>query len=240
MTSSTRRGSIVGTCVAAFAVLIAAGRPAFAAGQLPDSAGPSTSTPKVEESSASATEISDSLWYFRLGAGGVIAGDLKGGPAFGTGFRYNWSRYGFDASIFNFILTKHGSSFDNPAGSWLKIGGLIYGDPFGASTFYYGAGVGWGTTQASVVPKGATDGVPFSNYGVDIGLTAGYELHRASVLRYFVQLDATLPTYAAHGLVPGYQSITPTFTWESRYMPSFGVSLGIAFGTPRVMAPPAN
>jgi hypothetical protein len=230
MTSSERRGPIAIACVAAVAVLIASGKPARAAGQLPDSGGSSTTTPKAEESRASATEISDSLWYLRLGAGGVIASGLKGGPAFGTGFRYNWSSYGIDASIFDFILTEHGSSFDNPAGSWLKIALLSYADPFGSSSLYYGGGIGWGTTQANI------DGVPFSNFGIDIGLTAGLELHRASALRYFVQLDGDLPTYAAHGLVPGYESLTPTFTKESRYMPSFSLSLGIAFGTPRVIA----
>jgi hypothetical protein len=231
MTSSERRGPIAVACVAALAVLIGSTKPLWAAGQMPDSGGSSPTTPKPAESRASATEISDSLWYLRLGAGGVIAGGLKGGPAFGTGFRYNWDHYGIDASIFNFILTKHGSSFDNPAGSWLKLALLSYADPFGASSFYYGGGIGWGTTQANV------DGVPFSNFGVDIGLLAGLELHRTGVLRYFVQLDAVLPTYAAHGLVPGYQSLTPTYSWESRYMPSFSLSLGIAFGTPRVIAP---
>jgi hypothetical protein len=237
MTSSERRWSFVAlTSVAAFAALMGATSPAQAAGQLPDSGGPSTSTTTTESNSSSATEISDSLWYLRLGAGGVVASGLKGGPSFGTGFRYNWSSYGIDASIFNFILTKHGSSIDNPAGSWLKLSALYYADPFGASSMYCGAGLGWGTTQVNI------DDVPFSNFGLDIGLTAGVELHRTSVVRYFVQLDATLPTYAAHGLVPGWESITPTFTWESRYAPSFGLSLGLAFGTPRIIAarPAAN
>jgi hypothetical protein len=230
MTSRQRRKPIAFACVAALA-LVSNGRSARAAGQLPDSGGPSTTTPKAEESRASATEISDSLWYLRLGAGGVIAGGLKGGPAFGTGFRYNWDRFGIDASIFDFILTKHGSSFDNPAGPWIKIALLGYADPFGASSFYYGGGIGWGTTQANI------DGVPFSNFGVDFGLTVGLELHRTGVLRYFVQLDGDLPTYAAHGLVPALNGYTPTYTWESHYMPSFSLSLGIAFGTPRVIAP---
>jgi hypothetical protein len=233
MTSSERRGPIAIACVAGLAVVIGSGQPAWAAGQLPDSGSPSAATPKTEDNRA--TEISDSLWYLRLGAGGVVASGLKGGPAFGTGFRYNWASYGIDASIFDFILTKHGSSFDNPAGSWLRIAFLFYADPFGADSFYYGGGLGWGTTQASI------HDVPFSNFGADIGLTAGLEMHRTGALRYFVQLDADLPTYAAHGLVPGYQSITPTFTRESRYMPSFSLSLGIAFGTPRVIAPkPSN
>ena len=107
-----------------------------------------------------------------MGAGGVIASGLKGGPAFGSGIRYNWSSYGIDASVFDFILTKHGPSFDNPAGPWIKISLFGYGDPFGQSSVYYGAGIGWGTTQANI------DGVPFSNFGMDIGLTAGLELHR--------------------------------------------------------------
>lgn len=231
MTSSERRGPIAFACVAAFAVLIAAGPPAWAAGQLPDSTTTSVSTPKADDTRGSATEISDSLWYLRIGAGGVIASGLKAGPAFGTGFRYNWSRYGIDASIFDFILTKNGASFDNPAGPWLKFAVLGYADPYGSSSFYYGAGLGWGTTQANI------DDVPFSNFGVDIGLTAGLDMHRTSVLRYFVQLDADLPTYAAHGLVFGYDSTTRTATWESHYMPSFSLSLGIAFGTARVIAP---
>jgi len=76
------------------------------------------------------------------------------------------------------------SSFDNPAGSWLKVALLSYADPFAKSSLYYGGGIGWGTTQANI------DDVPFSNFGVDVALTAGIEMHRTSALRYFVQLDA--------------------------------------------------
>jgi len=231
MTSSDRRTPVVGATLTALALIGSAGS-AYAAGQLPDGSTPTTSATKTETTTGSATEISDWLWYFRMGAGGVIASGLKGGPAFGSGLRYNWSSYGIDASIFNFILTKNGTSFDNPAGPWLKISLLGYGDPFGKTSIYYGAGIGWGTTQANI------DDVPFKNFGVDVGLTAGLEMHRTGVLRYFVQLDADLPTYAAHGTVPGYDSITPTFTKESHYMPSFSLSLGIAFGTARVIAAP--
>jgi hypothetical protein len=243
MTSSERqkprtalpRSVFVVSCGAALVASICASTPAFAAGQLPDAPGPTTSSPKVETNQASATEVSDSLWYLRLGAGGVVASGLKGGPSFGSGFRYNWDSYGFDASIFNFTLTKNGSSFDDPAGPWIKLALLKFADPFGQSSFYYGAGIGWGTTQANI------DDVSFSNSGVNIGLTAGIELHRASVLRYLIQFDADLPTYAAHGIVPGFLSVTPTFTQESHYIPSFVLSFGVAFGTARAMpqaAPP--
>jgi len=230
MTSSDRRTPVVGATLTALLLIGTAGS-AYAAGQVPDGSTPTTGA-KTEASTASATEISDWLYYLRMGAGGVIASGLKGGPAFGSGIRYNWSSYGIDASVFDFILTKHGTSFDNPAGPWIKISLFGYGDPFGKSTVYYGAGIGWGTTQANI------DGVPFSNFGLDVGLTDGLEMNRTSALRYFEQVDADLPTYAAHGLVPGYESLTPTFTKESRYMPSFSLSLGIAFGTPRIIAAP--
>ena len=76
----------------------------------------------------------------------------------------------------------------------------------------------------------------FSNFGADIGLFAGLEMHRTGMLRWFVQVDLELPTYAAHGQVPSYESTSYVLTTESRYMPSFSLSLGLALGTPRVIA----
>lgn len=164
----------------------------------------------------------DSLWYLRLGYGGLAADGLKAGPAFGFGYRYELDRIAIDASFLNFVLTKDGSSYDAATGSWIRLGAAYYFSPYENHSLYAGAGVGWGGGSVS------SDSTHYSNSGIDVGLSAGVEFLRASSIRLFVQLDATLPTYALKGT--RYDADGVTSHSDSIYAPSAALSLGLGFG----------
>jgi len=164
----------------------------------------------------------DSLWYARLGYGGIAADGLETGPAIGFGYRYELDLIGLDLSFFNFVLTKSESSYDAFTGSWIRLGAVYYFDPFANNSLYVGGGVGWG---AGAVFADNTD---YSGSGIDVGLSGGMEFLRASSIRLFVQFDATVPTYTLEGT-----RFDPTgliSTNESIYAPSFSLSLGLGFG----------
>ena len=164
----------------------------------------------------------DSLGYLRLGYGGVAARGLKTGPAFGFGYRYELDRIGIDASFFNFTLIKRASSYEDRSGTWIKLGALYYFDPFANSSLYAGGGVGFGAGNAWV------DGTNYSNSGIDFGLSAGFELLRASTIRIFFQFDADLPSYSLDGNI--YDASALSSRKDSFYAPSFSLSVGLGFG----------
>jgi hypothetical protein len=83
----------------------------------------------------SARADSDSVWYGRVGAGALAQKGLAGGPAFGFGWRYEMDNTAIDASLFNFVLTKRGATFDNLSGSWIRLGLVYYLTPFVDSFF---------------------------------------------------------------------------------------------------------
>jgi hypothetical protein len=164
----------------------------------------------------------DSLWYLRLGYGGIAADGLKTGPAFGFGYRYELDRIAIDASFLNFVLTNDDSTYDAATGSWIRLGANYYFDPYANNSLYAGAGIGWGGGSVTA------DGLHYSNSGIDVGLSGGFEFLRASSIRLFVQFDATLPTYALKGT--RYEADGVTSHRESLYAPSFALSLGLGFG----------
>lgn len=172
----------------------------------------------------------DSVWYLRLGAGAVEQKGLAGGPAFGFGWRYVVDHIGLDVSLFNFVLTKQGATFDNLTGSWLRVGALYYLSPVGNSSLYAGAAAAWGLTSSEI------NDVHYSNAGLNFGLSLGYETMRTSSIRLFLQADADLPAYMSHGYVPTEVGNTLTLVKDSAYTPAFSLSIGIGAGRPK--APP--
>ena len=162
----------------------------------------------------------DSLWYMRLGYGGIAASGLTTGPAIGGGYRYELDRIGLDLSFFNFVLTDDDSSYE-ATGSWIRLGAVYYFDPFANNSLYAGAGIGWGVGAVLV------DDAAYSNSGIDIGLSGGMEFLRASSIRLFIQFDATLPTYTLEGIRFDAAGLSST---DSIYAPSFSLSLGLGFG----------
>jgi hypothetical protein len=163
----------------------------------------------------------DSLWYMRLGYGGIAGGGFTTGPAIGGGYRYELDRIGIDLSFFNLVLTEDDSSYD-ATGSWIRLGAVYYFDPFANNSLYAGGGIGWGGGAVT------SDNTAYSNSGIDIGLSGGMEFLRASSIRLFVQFDAVLPTYALDGI--RFDAMGLNGTDDSIYAPSFSLSLGLGFG----------
>jgi hypothetical protein len=172
----------------------------------------------------------DPLWYLRLGVGAVAENGLSGGPAFGFGLRYGLEHLAFDGSLFNFVLTKQNATFDNISGSWLKLGIAYYLAPRANASVYGGVGLGWGVTSATV------NSAHYSNSGLDVGLSLGYEMMRDRSFRLFLQADADLPAYSSHGYLPAQSGINVVLLRDSIYTPSFVLSLGIGFGRPKTPA----
>jgi len=172
-----------------------------------------------------------STWYGRIGPGAIAQKGLSWGPAFGFGWRYGMGALAFDGSLFNFVLTKQGSTFDNLSGSWIRAGALYYLTPLENQSLYAGAALGWGVTSAEV------DSVHYSNAGLDFGLSLGFEMMRSKTMRLFVQADADLPAYMSHGYVATLGN-NFVLTQDSIYTPSFSLSIGVGVGRPKEAPPP--
>lgn len=173
----------------------------------------------------------DSLWYVRLGYGGVAGPSFASGPAFGFGYRYELDNLGIDFSFLNFTVGTNESNNSGSAGvsgSWIKLMGLYFLNPTANRSSYLGAGLGWGAT-AVARSSNSTTTTTFNSYtgtGLQGELSAGYEFLRASTIRMFVQADATLPFYLVHS----NDFSTTTVTEDSSYAPTFVVSFGIGWG----------
>lgn len=173
----------------------------------------------------------DSLWYVRLGYGGVLGPNVTSGPAFGFGYRYELDSLGIDFSFLNFTIGGDSSDSGGSggvSGAVVKLMGLYFLNPTANRSSYVGAGLGWGgTTVASGFND--TTGTTLSAYngsGLQGELSAGYEFLRASTIRMFVQADATLPFY----LVRRTDFSNGLSTQDSSYAPTIAVSFGIGWG----------
>ena len=160
----------------------------------------------------------DSLYYFRLGPGYTAGADpFVVATALGFGYRYELDSMGVDASLSLSFDTgaDEESAQDRDSGATLssQLMGLFFLDPKANSTSYLGAGIGYG---------GATfyrEDRPYSGGGLQAQLALGYEFLRASTIRLFVELGATLPFWTA----------TPENSDESIYTPIMSLSLGVGW-----------
>jgi hypothetical protein len=178
----------------------------------------------------------DSLWYARLGYGGVVGPVFTHGPAFGFGYRYELDSLGIDFSFLNFVV---GNNSDNGGssgsvgvtGSWIKLMGLYFLDPTANRTTYLGGGVGWGATAVASATSSNSTTTSVSAYtgsGLHLEASVGYELLRASTIRIFVQGDVTLPLYKVHSTTSDFA--TGISSSATSYAPSFVVAFGIGWG----------
>ena len=169
----------------------------------------------TKEQSAPRRVAADNLKYVSLGYGGVIAGGLSRGPAFGFGYRHELDRIAIDISL-GFIIANDGDDF-GITGYYPRLAGIWYQQPLADASPYYGAGLSFGGTAAS-----DGEGDSYAGSGVQGHLTAGYEMFRSSTIRVFGQFDLTLPFYTSKhnfGTSEG-----------SRYTPSMALSLGLGWG----------
>lgn len=178
----------------------------------------------------------DSLWYVRLGYGGVLGPDVGHGPAFGFGYRYELDSLGIDFSFLNFTIGSSSNDGNSGSagvsGSWIRLMALYFLNPTANRSSYFGGGLGWGATAvANSSSTGSASGgtATYSSYtgtGLQAELSLGYELLRASTIRMFIQADATLPFYQVHS---NRFDSSPASTSTS-YAPSFALSFGIGWG----------
>jgi hypothetical protein len=169
----------------------------------------------------------ESLWYARLGYGGVFGDRFYGGPAAGFGYRFELDSFGLDVSFLNFQSKQSDAYSSYPdyngafSGSGLKLEALYFLNPKANRTTYLGGGFSWG---------GADFGNNWHGDGLQGELTAGHELFRASTLRSFVQADATIPFYQVSAIRYPVDARRPTpITTLHRYAPSLTVSVGFGW-----------
>jgi hypothetical protein len=186
----------------------------------------------IDRTNVTATQMSnnrvaaDSLFYMRLGYGGVVGSGFTAGPAFGLGWRKELDRIAIDISTLNFVLTKKDDSYKDVSGSFIKLGVLYYFDPFANNSLYAGGGLGYGVS--AVTKDDSTSFHTYTGSGMHGELSAGYEMLRASNIRLLIQLDATLPFYSTTSTF--YLGTATGETKDSLYTPSFSLSLGLGFG----------
>lgn len=179
-----------------------------------ETGGGATDRTNVTRDQAAPRRVSaDGLKYVELGYGGVIAGGLQRGPAFGFGYRYELDRIAIDISL-TFLLASDGDGV-GVTGAYPKLGGIWYQKPIADSSPYFGGALSWGGVAAV---NGDGDGVAGS--GLQGHLMAGYEFFRSSTIRAFGQADVTLPFYTS----------STSDDSVSNYTPSISLSLGLGWG----------
>jgi hypothetical protein len=162
----------------------------------------------------------DSLWYFRLGYGGATGPVTNAGPGFGFGYRYELDSLAIDLSFLNLLVFGNDDPASNESGvtgSWVKLMGLYFFNPTANASLYLGGGVGYGVTAVGDANN------TYAGSGLQGEAALGFEFLRASTIRIFAELDATLPFY---GVYPALYSVDTS----KSYVPSFVVSMGIGWG----------
>lgn len=157
----------------------------------------------------------DSVKYMRLGYGGIMGPDTPTGVAIGFGYRYELDAIGIDVSFLNFIFgTDSEDKISGATGSWVKLMGLWYADPYSNTSWYAGGGISWGLTA---LYDGVSD---YSGSGLQAEGALGFEFLRASSIRLFTQLDVSLPMY----------QIDRIDGTGDKWAPIFSLSLGLGWG----------
>jgi len=177
---------------------------------------------------------SDSVGYARLGYGATFGDRVYGGPAVGFGYRVELDSVAVDVSFFNFQVNSeynagsygYSSSRSASTGTLLKLQMLRFLNGTGNHSVYAGGGLGWGGTSLS------HGGSTWNGSGLEADVTAGYEIARATTMRFFAQADASFPfykvasnyTYNRYCTACGFSPIRNT-----QYTPSVVLSLGIGW-----------
>jgi hypothetical protein len=174
----------------------------------------------------------DSVWYARLGYGSLFGDSTYGLPSVGFGYRAELDSFAIDASFLNFQFRQgdYYSSSGASAQSLLKLSGLYFLNPRANRSGYFGGGLSYGRQSfgASYNPATSYYRSDWDGSGLQGELTAGYELARATSLRFFVQADAIFPFYEATSetFVPSRTGFVPPTT-DRRYAPSLILSIGV-------------
>jgi hypothetical protein len=177
------------------------------------------------------------LSYARVGLGAAMSDPIRRAPAIGFGVRAETRRFAVDVSALNLVIDAGSGAGSVAVGSLLRLQGLRFLSSDDRSP-YLGAGLALGVAGidrlASSDPMQTTPG--WHGHGLQVDITSGYEIGRASDLRLFVQADSSLPlfqvgsqTYASGGFGGSPRLVAI----DSRFVPSLAVSLGLAWKTGR-------
>jgi hypothetical protein len=174
------------------------------------------------------------LSYTRLGHAMVFDATRRTAPGFGFGLRAELETFAVDVSFLNLALGVNvvDTGRDLMAGSLLRIQVLRFLTPHRSRSAYAGGGLGWGQVSLeraqTVVSGGSTS---WHGSGLQVELTAGYELARMSPIRLFVQADASAPLFAAQSETFAYPQPGAVVSTghDRRYVPSVVVSMGIGW-----------
>ncbi len=167
----------------------------------------------------------DAMGYVTVGPGFISGVDADEIPiSIGGGYRYELDSFAIDLST-NLVWATGDSS---GGASWFgQIGGLYFFDPTANNSLYAGGSLGWGAIVVNSDEEGEDeagaifDFDPYAGSGLHARLNAGYALLRASNIRLFFELNATLPFY---NLTREIGDKT-----ESQYTPVFGLSIGVGW-----------
>jgi hypothetical protein len=178
----------------------------------------------------------EGYWYARLGFGALRAEPAQQGAAFGFGYRAGFDRLSLDVSFLNGQLSSDGGYYVDGSSLWslIKLQGLVFTNPTGNRSPYFGGGLSYGRAEIRTANAGdfPTSG---RGAGLQADLTAGYEFTRAMSTRVFVQADVTLPFYEvrferfSYPTASNGRYLAPTVTFESRYAPSVALSVGFGW-----------
>ena len=155
----------------------------------------------------------DNMGYARLGVAWVYGPGADVGPSLGLGFRHEVDHLGFDVSLNLAFAYDHHLETGSLSGSWMRLMGLWFFDAIGNDSPYAGLGLSWGGVR--VWGARGTAG----SSGIQGEVSLGWELLRASTIRVFVQVDATLPFYRLGGM-----------GGEAPWVPTYALSIGGAAG----------
>jgi len=176
--------------------------------------------------------------YTRLGKAVVFDAEPRPATGIGFGLRGETRTFAVDTSFANLALDLDPleSAGLLIAGSLLKIEVLRFLSPDRPRSAYVGGGLGWGLLSLGVdTPFKGGYTTNWGGRGLQGELTAGYEFGRRSLMRLFVQADASVPLFNAR---------SETFTYpqpgavesagnDRRHMPSVVVSLGVGWHSNR-------
>lgn len=172
--------------------------------------------------------------YTRLGKSVVFDAEPRPGTGIGFGIRGETRTFAVDTSFANLALDLDPieSAGLLVAGSLLKIEVLRFLSPDRPRSAYIGGGLGWGILSLGVdnaFNGGYTTG--WSGRGLQGELTAGYELGRRSLMRLFVQADASVPLFNARSETFTYPraGAVERAGYDLRYIPSIVVSVGVGW-----------
>ena len=164
----------------------------------------------------------DALWLIRVGSGVIGDADLKEAPVLvGFNYRYELDSFAVDATGDLIIGAQDEST---AGGGGLTLSGLYFVDPLSNQSLFFGGGIGYGAYDMG----GEQEGYSYSGAGLHARISGGFELLRASTIRFSLQLDVTLPFY---DLEPNEDFLADDVELPSdtRYAPTVGLTLGIGW-----------